>query len=504
MKSFNIKYLFIVSFGVFAMFGCSKDYLNVNDDPNRVTGSNVTAELIFPQAEVAVGDRVAGGNAANQGAKTPLQFAYNWVGYMASNGGFAREFTETSYNIDFTFGEGVWSADYDILFDLYQAKNKGLAGGDSALAGAAMVLSAKLFQELVDTYGDVPYSQAFQSDAYSHPAYDKAQDIYDGLLKSLDTAITYLNTTSSSGFSNADVINHGNTSLWIKFANTLKLRLLIRQSQVSGFNPSAEISKIESTGGALGAGESISVNPGYANDVNKQSPFYANYGFTPAGSYATTSWNANAYIINILNSNNDPRISRFFSPAGSSFVGGVYGADPQSIPNFANCSYFGPALIASATQDQWIYPSFESMFLQAEAIARGWMTGDAKSAYQAAVTESFVWLGVPDAENAAADYIANSSIANWNNAGASPSSQAKFIAFQKYIANCCIDPLESWADERRLDFLPAGFISANTSRISNTLPVRLLYPQTEYTTNAQSVLKEGTINQFSDKIFWEP
>lgn len=269
------------------------------------------------------------------------------------------------------------------------------------------------------------------------------------------------------------------------------------------FLPST-ISKIEHDGGVLEAGESIMVNPGYTNDVDKQSPFYANYGFTPSGAYATTSWNANAYIINILNSNSDPRIARFFSPAGSSYVGGIYGDETQNIPSFASCSYFGPALIAGPTQDQWVYPSFEAMFLKAEAIARGWMPGDAKSAYEAAVTESFVWLGVSDAQTAAANYIENTPIANWDNAGSSQSSQVNFIVFQKYIANCCIDPLESWADQRRLHFLPPGFISANTNRISNTLPVRLLYPQTEYTTNAESVLKEGSINQFTSKLFWQP
>jgi hypothetical protein len=69
---------------------------------------------------------------------------------------------------------------------------------------------------------------------------------------------------------------------------------------------------------------------------------------------------------------------------------------------------------------------------------------------------------------------------------------------------CCIDPLEAWADERRLHFLPEGFISANPSRISNTLPVRLLYPQSEYTTNGASVTAEGDIDQFTSKIFWQP
>ena len=501
LNKLSLSIIIIIGMGINS---CQKDYLNVNDDPNRVTDNNVTAELIFPQAEVAVGDRLAGGNAASQGFKLPLQFAQNWVGYMGANGSFAREYTETSYNIDFTFGDQLWNDYYNTLFDLHQAKVKGLAGGDTALAGASIILSAKLFQELVDTYGDVPYSQAFQSNSNTHPVYDKAQDIYASLLKDLDTAVTYMQATVANAFAPADIINHGNTTLWIKFANTLRLRLLIRQSQVAGFDPSAEINKIQNDGGVLQAGESISVNPGYVNEVNKQSPFYANYGYTPTGAPATTGWNANAYIVNILSNNNDPRISRFFTPVGSSYVGDTYGDDPQNNPGFANSSYFGPGLISSPSQDQWIYPPFESMFLQAEAIARGWMPGDAKAAYEAAVTESFVWLGVADAESAAADYMANASIANWDNAGTTVSSQVKFIVFQKYIADCCIDPLESWADERRLHFLPPGFISANTSKISNTLPLRLLYPQSEYTTNGQSVQAEGDINQFNSKIFWQP
>lgn len=484
--------------------GCSKDFLNVNDDPNRVTDKNVTAELIFPAAEQAVGDLVVGSNAAGAGFKSPLQFSYNWIGYMAGNGDFAREYTETSYNIDFTFGDPLWQNYYNALFDLHQAKTKALATGDTALAGASLVLSAKLFQELADTYGDVPYSQAFQDDKYQHPAYDKPQDIYTSLLKSLDTAVTYLTATEPAAFAQADIINHGDLNKWIKFANTLKLRLLIRQSEVSGFNPAPEVAKIQNNGGVLDAGESISVNPGYSDQKNKQSPFYANYGYDPSGNVATNSWNANLYIINILQGNNDPRIGRFFAPVSGSFVGDLYGDLSGNIPSASNSSYFGPGLIGSPTQNQWILTSFESMFLKAEAIARGWMPGDAKAAYEAAVTESFNWLGVPDAASAASDYLQNSPVANWNNAGTTQESQAKFIVFQKYIAMCCIDPLEAWADERRLHFLPPDFISVNTSKISNMLPVRLLYPQSEYTTNSSSVLAEGKINQFTSKLFWQP
>jgi hypothetical protein len=95
-------------------------------------------------------------------------------------------------------------------------------------------------------------------------------------------------------------------------------------------------------------------------------------------------------------------------------------------------------------------------------------------------------------------------IANWANAGSTPEEQAKFVVFQKYIALTCIDPREAWADQRRLYFLPEGFISVNPSRLEDQLPLRLLYPQSEYTTNNESVSAVGTINQFTTKIFWEP
>jgi len=91
------------------------------------------------------------------------------------------------------------------------------------------------------------------------------------------------------------------------------------------------------------------------------------------------------------------------------------------------------------------------------------------------------------------------------NAGVTVTSQATFITYQKYLANTMIDPLESYSDLRRLNMLSDdSYISQAPGKISNTLPVRLLYPQSEYTTNGTNVNKEGTINAFTSKLFWEP
>ena len=266
------------------------------------------------------------------------------------------------------------------------------------------------------------------------------------------------------------------------------------------------------------AGESISVNPGYVNDVNKQNPYYSNYGWDPSGNQANLSTDANIYIVNILQSANDPRLGRFFFPAGfdptNDFVGNVFGDDIGTLASASQSSYFGPALVGELdqnnvgmgySQNQFIYPSYESMFLYAEAVARGWITGDANAALKAAITESFVWLKVPDATTAAATYIA----ANPKIATTSPDSttaaNVRTVVFQKYIANTGIDPIESYSDIRRLHFLTdKSYISTAAGKVSETLPVKLLYPQSEYTTNATNVPKEVGADAFTSKLFWEP
>lgn len=480
-----------------AFTGCSKGYLDINDDPNRPTEEDdIAPQLILPATLHATGQRQASNN---------FTFLGNWMGYWAPSGSYAIVQDETSYNIDFNFGDVLWQNHYNVLFDLEQTIRRAKPINDSVIAGAAMVLSAKLTQEVVDIYGNVPYSQAFKGNENTHPGYDNAADIYKALMLRLDTAISYLSGTPFETFEAADIANHGDTDKWIKFANTLKLRLLIRQSEVSGFNPAAEIAKINANGkGFLMAGETVSVNPGYSNAVDKQSPFYANYGVTPFGALANPITKANQFMVKILRDSHDPRLSRFYRPTGSgNVVGNTYGLLTGN-PLGSAASRPGAGVAGSPTQDQWILTSVESLFLQAEAIARGWITGSAQQAYEAAVTESFTWLGVPNATAAANTYLTTEPIAQWSNAGGTPQARAKFIAYQKYIALNSIDIPEAWSDQRRLDMIPSkGYISVNPARLRDEIPSRLLYPQSEYTNNAESVNAQGTINQFTSKIFWD-
>jgi len=495
----NIKMLSLLAV-VLATSSCTS-FLDVNKDPNRVTGDNVTPDVIFTQAQNAVGVRAA----------TRFVYLNNWMGYWSRSGTFIVEQEETTYKVANTFSENNWDETYNILFDMYQVKNRAIAVNDSVLAGASIVLSAKLWQEGVDQFGAMPYTQAFDYVKYPRPIYTSATDIYADLLVQLDQAIVYLNAKiPTSSFVNTDLIFARGSNLkasivkWKKLANTVKLRMFLRQSQMSGFTPpAAQLTKIATDGGLFAAGEDVGVNPGYSNSVDKQNPFYAAYGLTPAAAPATTNNKPNNYFIGILGGT-DLRVDRFYlAPISGTDYGSLGGT---KIPN-------GKTIVGSEIypgtpdQDQFILPSFESLFFQAEATARGWLPGGdaaARTLFESAITQSFVFLKVDSAEVNAARYITNEPTAQWANSGTSVAEKVKFIAYQKYISLCGIDPVESWSDLRRgVLVLPVGYLSNNSNRAAS-LPNVLPYPQTELTSNSSNLPKRTMDQLFTEKLFWQP
>src|SRR5690606_38022116 len=120
-------------------------------------------------------------------------------------------------------------------------------------------------------------------------------------------------------------------------------------------------------------------------------------------------------------------------------------------------------------------------------------------AYNDAVTESFIWLGVENAADEAADYLAQSdNIVSWDNAG----DKINLIITQKYLALPGINNFEAWVDYRRLG-VPNVPLSLSPSRNGRHIPLRLLYPQNEYSYNAENVAAQGTINAQTSAVFWD-
>jgi hypothetical protein len=308
----------------------------------------------------------------------------------------------------------------------------------------------------------------------------------------------------------SDVMYQGDMSKWAKFANTLKLRMLIHQSGMTGRDTYIK-SAIATTAsvGYIGAGAGALVNPGFLKSDTKMTPFYERfYKADDSGqSDGTAYFYAGKDAVDFLNVAADPRLGRYFLPySGSSYSGNFLGQEnsgtPPAVPGSTsklgylkgNSGY----LIGTHDKSAPLLTDFESLFIQAEAAERGFITGNAKSLYNSAVKQSFLWMGLTEAQADA--YVAQEkSNVNYDNS----SSKITCILTQKWIALNGIAPLEIWTDYRRTG-IPANLhFSADPNVANPTPPVRLLYPQTEISYNNGSVSAVGPIDAFKSKIFWQ-
>jgi hypothetical protein len=491
----KIKNILLLLILIVFSFSCKKGYLDINQNPNAPTSTSITPQLILPRAEHAVAARMAGG----------YDFCARWIGYWARSGTYGPSTEEESYTLTNNFGSGQWDGWYDVLFDLNTMEKKANAGGLKYYEAMAKVLKTVGFMYLVDMYDNVPYSKAFDVSGNILPGYDNGQAIYNSLFGELDNALVLFNSSTAAAnpdLSTTDIMFKGDIVMWKKLLNTQRLKLIVRQSQISGFNASTQIAKVSSEG-YLTAGLTAKVNPGYVVDNGKQNPYWDLYKLKFNGVTADDYNRANNYILNILKNSNDIRYQYYFDQAANPTNGTYYGYDYGTVaatPFAANSSAVGgPGLAKTAIQSQWLFTSVESLFLQAEAIQRGWITGNAQTAYENAIIESFNYLGIPNATIVANNYIANgNAIVNWTAA----TDKIKLIATQKYLALCGTNNFEAWVDYRRLG-VPNVPLSLSPSRGSNVIPLRFRYPQSEYNYNAASVGAQGNPSPQTATVFWD-
>ncbi|MGZ3833629.1 MAG: SusD/RagB family nutrient-binding outer membrane lipoprotein, partial [Mucilaginibacter sp.] len=360
-----------------------------------------------------------------------------------------------------------------------------------------------------DNFNDVPYSQAFQPSTILFPAYDKGIDIYHDLGKKLDAAIALINKNSIVSPGNSDIVFNKTGSVavsvemanWKKFANSLKLRLAIHVSTLTPGD--ALVTDLASTAGEgyLDGTTAATANPGYSNLAGKQSPFWANFGFDASGNpvFGNVFYRANAYFVSSLTNNNDPRLAAVYTPTtgsgGTKILGNVFG-DTQNSASNPGTSAIGPGLLKAPTQDAVLFSGSESLFLQAEAALKGYITGDPQALYQAGITTSFKDMGLTAAQ--ATTYYSQS---NDNVGYATSTDKQHAIIYQKYVSLYGYGDLEAYNEYRRTAF-PVLPSSIDPAAISATLPSRVFYPLSELTTNSANLAKEGTINPFTSKIFW--
>lgn len=517
--------------------GCRKGQYNINKNTNVPTDSTITYDVVIPSALHASGSILAKRWGTIQ----------NWMGYWARSGTYAPNLVEETYQITTGFGNGIWNDCYDNNYDYQIVQTKAAQAGAGFYEGIARIMKAHNFQILVDVYGNVPYSKALKGSANPTPAYDKGLDIYKDLFRQLDTGILLIrraavtSTNANRNIETNDILFKGNKTKWVRFANTLKLRMLIHAYAVSGINKTAEIAIINSTVdtananavyGYLGAGENAEVQPGYTAD--KPNPFYDTYYKTTANAQTAENvfFRANQWGIDYYAYNTDPRKSRFYEAGANGYAGVAYGLPPITANAAANLAGIGPGLYKTNTAAQPILTAAESFFLQAEARARGIISSgpDIVTLTNTGITESFAYTGATGAAayisgNAGYSDVDVTAVSNTpaSPAGTQPTGGLFTILSQKWFALNGINPLEVWTDYRRVGYKevvtastindhfvygqgvgydPGPPISVSPQNTSTKIPVRYLYPQAEYNFNNTNVAAEGNVDRYS-KIFWD-
>jgi len=490
----------IILLTVLLVVGVScKSFLAV-DEKNPNQASSVPAYLVLPAALNAT--------AYNVNQPDNWTFVYMWYGLQSVSGGYSQPTALTQYKPINGSYQGIWSGAYINLqnYDYIYKNAPGTA--NKSYRAIAQIMKAYIYQYLVDTYGNIPYTEALQTDAgILKPAYDNQKTIYEDLVIQLDSAMKLIDKPGDAAEVGAyDIVYGGDMSLWWKFANTIKLRMLMNQSDMTGrsaYITAALATTFHTTADYLGEGEGAWNNPGYAQSAGMMNPYWENFYKLDGSNQADglQYYVAGQDACDFLTTSNDPRKLRVFkASSGTTITGNYFGALSIS----ATCSTLGPGLLQAYNQSAPLMTEWESLFLQAEAVARGFITGDDQALYNKAVSLSIIHDGGALGIQANADTYLAQPIANvYYDPATTLAAKIKTIITQKWIASEGLTVYPTWTDFRRTGYPNFLHYTQDAARLNDTPPVRLLYPQTEINVNNENVLKQGTINLFTSKIFWQ-
>lgn len=426
-----------------------------------------------------------------KGKNWPFQLIQNlnadmFSGYMHD----AKPLNGGSHNSDYNMQDGwnsaMWSHMYAYIFpQIYQSENA-TRHTHSALFGITKILKVEAMHRVTDYYGPIIYKNFANSEKGYLP--DTQKEVYYEFFNELDSAVVALTDyveeyPDSKGFERFDILLDGKYSSWIKFANSLRLRLAMRISAVEPEKACAEFLKgIKNTYGVFeGQTEQVAVSTksGYTNPLGE----------------LNLVWNEaymGAAMESILTGFDDPRLKVYFEPCTDEEYKGEYRGIRQGTC-FAHNYYSGLSkLSVSQSTDAPLMTSSEIWFLRAEAALREWTNEDEENCYRNGVITSFYQNGVYqvedylNSERTAADFIdtydsENDMVARckvspkWNPADDKETKLEKIIT-QKWIA-MFPEGCEAWAEQRRTGYprlFPVRFNHSRNGCIDTEIMVRRL------------------------------
>lgn len=465
-----MKKLITSSLAVLLVFGAC-EITDLNNNPKAPT--NIPGDPLFSNAQVAMGN-----------------FLVSELKYMPQHWTSTTYTSTVEYEIhEANIPNSIWSTLYsDVLVNLHKAKVKikknnllaeEVKQNKLACIEVMMVLA---FHKLVDIFGNVPYSEALNPDNLQ-PDFDEAATIYLDLLSRLNAAIDQFNT-SAEGFGNADIYYNGDISKWVKFANSLKMRLAITMADVK---PSiAQTAIEEASPNAFSSNADNALIP-YTSTPPNTNPVWE--ALVQSGRHDNLPARP---LISRMNDLNDPRRAVQFTKINGEYRGGIYG----QVNDWGDYSHFSE-LVKTSSRPGMIMGYAEVEFIRAEAAARGYnIRGSAASHYRKAITADMKYWGISQSEIDA--YLAQPQVAY----ATAPGTALEKIGLQKWIA-LFLQGLQAWTVVRRLD---TPDLKAPEGAPVNEYPSRFTYPSLSAVLNPEN-FKEAVDaiggDLLTTNIFWD-
>lgn len=395
---------------------------------------------------------------------------------------------------------------------------------------AAGVILYDQAAQMVDLWGDIPFSEAASLVATSTvipPKFDDQKELYTIFVAKLKEAADFFGkATIDPTFSKYDILFSGDAKKWQRYANSLRLRLLMRMSNVDENTSKTAILEMlnnPSVYPLVDGGNDANYKPN-VSDVLLQ-PLTDYTGSLVNALSEGNSSSAPDYMLNTaMNPVNDPRMVVIFDKNGT--------VDPQTkvfTPNpgysalpvdattdFAEKNRTKYAIVDSATfllnrkLPGILMTAPEVNFIKAEAFERWGSTADAKIAYETAVKQSITFYFYLNGINSTGQVIVpkpddaeiNSFIARIPYAGTTDQKLAK-IWTQKWIQFGFLQANQAWAEFRRTDCPKLNFPSAGKLSGYETPPTRLIYPSSEKSYNAKNYQAVQAKDTRTTRIFWD-
>lgn len=479
IKNKIVAGLFLVAF---VLTGC--EFGDINEDPSRVTAVPINQQLT--SLTVSVG--LAGSDLNRYSSLIMQQYSGQSTGATTQTQ-FFEQFQIVGSDLN-----NVWSSIYaTILNDAENIIVEGTASNSPHYSGVAKILKAYTYQLAVDTWGSIPYSDTQKLAANVKPKYDSDESIYVELIKLLDEGIAEVNApvstispgTNSTIYPGAFSTTKNN---WIKFANTLKLRIFLHYSEKNAGFAKSNIDGLVNSSAPFLASNLDNFEMNFVNAANARNPI-DQFETSRVGNLVV-----NAKLVNMMNSKTDPRRQFYFTqfPAGSGkYVGAVAGA-----PAGANYSKFHTYLRGSLTGSVYtgaapirMLTFAEYNFIRAEASLRFSSPGSAQTFFQEGIRASMLSAGVVVED--ITSYLAANGVLTGTD-----TQKLEQIINEKFIANYGVT-LEPWSDFRRTGY-PVLTLPSNA--VVPYFPRSLFYPQSELDLNPENVKQKAGMDA---KVFWD-